>query len=300
MRFFLHSYRNSDNFKISKSKNIFGCPDTKDGLPTKFKNLKNGDIVIIRDSSTESLKVLGCCIVKGTPNDIRHKIQSFSDLLWSDEIKEGKIIYPYRVDVNFDIQLDNNLFQICWDDLLNLNLKNKKGKPYNRKGIPALFRGNFIEEGEQFSQQEIEKFINLIGAKNWSCNEGIDIQISKSNFSISLAQELEEDVFPEGRIFYRKHRQRERSKQLVEKAKARRKEQVSVLICDVCEFNFSARYGKVGTDYIECHHTKPISELKENEGTKLEDIALVCANCHRMLHRKRPWLSIEQLKSLLK
>lgn len=44
---------------------------------------------------------------------------------------------------------------------------------------------------------------------------------------------------------------------------------------------------------------KPISEMAENEETKVEDIVLVCSNCHRMLHRKRPWLTINELKELL-
>ncbi|WP_276208284.1 HNH endonuclease [Gracilibacillus sp. YIM 98692] len=72
------------------------------------------------------------------------------------------------------------------------------------------------------------------------------------------------------------------------------------LICEVCEFDFMERYGEIGDGYIEGHHTKPISEMSENEQTKVEDIALVCANCHRMLHRKRPWLSITELKNLIK
>lgn len=39
--------------------------------------------------------------------------------------------------------------------------------------------------------------------------------------------------------------------------------------------------------------------MAEGEETKIEDIAIVCSNCHRMLHRKRPWLSINELKQLL-
>ena len=32
--------------------------------------------------------------------------------------------------------------------------------------------------------------------------------------------------------------------------------------------------------------------------TKIEEIAIVCSNCHRMLHRKRPWLKIDELKNI--
>ncbi|MCY8497740.1 HNH endonuclease [Bacillus atrophaeus] len=50
---------------------------------------------------------------------------------------------------------------------------------------------------------------------------------------------------------------------------------------------------------MEGHHIIPVSELEEDSKTKVEDIILVCANCHRMLQRKRPWLSKEQLKDIL-
>ncbi|MEP0913069.1 HNH endonuclease [Leptolyngbya sp. GB1-A1] len=109
----------------------------------------------------------------------------------------------------------------------------------------------------------------------------------------------EEEEFPEGKLLYRLHRTRERNRELIRKAKDKRKREVGVLNCDVCGFDFFQCYGSIGSDYIECHHTKPVSELKDGEKTNISDIALVCANCHRMLHRKRPWLSIQQLKDLL-
>ena len=45
------------------------------------------------------------------------------------------------------------------------------------------------------------------------------------------------------------------------------------LICEVCGFDFAERYGKLGKDFIECHHTVPVSELKPNSKTHLEDVA---------------------------
>ncbi|MFN3092826.1 hypothetical protein [Bacillus pumilus] len=39
--------------------------------------------------------------------------------------------------------------------------------------------------------------------------------------------------------------------------------------------------------------------MGEGHSTKVEDIAIVCSNCHRMLHRKRPWLNKDQLKLLI-
>lgn len=69
--------------------------------------------------------------------------------------------------------------------------------------------------------------------------------------------------------------------------------------CAVCGFNFGKVYGDLGFEYIEVHHVRPISEVKgEHEIDPLVDLRPVCANCHRMLHKKNPPLSIEELKKI--
>ncbi|NEQ96998.1 MAG: hypothetical protein F6K30_09770 [Cyanothece sp. SIO2G6] len=110
----------------------------------------------------------------------------------------------------------------------------------------------------------------------------------------------EEEEFPEGKIAYREHRRRERNRKLVKKAKQARKSRDGYLRCEVCNFDFHKAYGDVGEDYIECHHTKPVSQLKPHDKTTIRDLALVCANCHRMLHRKRPWLHPLELKEIIR
>ena len=105
--------------------------------------------------------------------------------------------------------------------------------------------------------------------------------------------------FPEGRKRLKQHVVRERDPRVIKKAKDMFKEKNGKIYCEVCGFDYESVYGEIGKDYIEGHHIKPVSELEENEVTKVEDIVLVCANCHRMLHRKRPWLSKEKLKLLI-
>lgn len=106
--------------------------------------------------------------------------------------------------------------------------------------------------------------------------------------------------FPEGKKRLKQHVVRERDPRVIKKAKDMFKEKNSKIYCEVCGFDYESVYGGIGKDYIEGHHIKPVSELGENEVTKVEDIVLVCANCHRMLHRKRPWISKERLKDLVK
>lgn len=109
----------------------------------------------------------------------------------------------------------------------------------------------------------------------------------------------EDSSFPEGNRKLRLHIYRERNSKLIRTAKEQFKKKNGTLFCEVCKFNYTEKYGELGEDYIEAHHTIPVSELEEGSKTKLEDIALVCANCHRMLHRKRPWLSKKDLQEIL-
>lgn len=72
------------------------------------------------------------------------------------------------------------------------------------------------------------------------------------------------------------------------------------LICECCSFDFLSFYGQLGSGFIECHHKFHISMGQRK--TKLEDLALVCSNCHSMLHRKLEngsYHTIETLKEII-
>jgi 5-methylcytosine-specific restriction protein A len=71
------------------------------------------------------------------------------------------------------------------------------------------------------------------------------------------------------------------------------------LKCEACSFDFKATYGPRGARFIEAHHIKPVHTLVPGSKTRLEDLALFCSNCHRMVHVQRPWLTIQELKDLL-
>lgn len=104
----------------------------------------------------------------------------------------------------------------------------------------------------------------------------------------------------EGRLLTRKHLTRERNKKLVENKKKQAKARAGKIACEVCGFEFGAHYGSHGEGFIECHHTKPLASLSDGHKTHINDLVLLCANCHRMIHRSKHWLTIEQLKTLLR
>ena len=104
----------------------------------------------------------------------------------------------------------------------------------------------------------------------------------------------------EGQVLTRVHRYRERDSRLVKRKKEIALTERKALACDVCDFDFEAVYGNRGHGFIECHHKKPLSELSpDGEATILSDLSLVCSNCHRMIHKSRPWLSIGELRELV-
>lgn len=71
--------------------------------------------------------------------------------------------------------------------------------------------------------------------------------------------------------------------------------------CEACGFNFEQMYGTRGADYIEVHHTKPISSFTGKQMVDpMTDMAVVCSNCHRMIHRNAEnILSVAELRELI-
>jgi 5-methylcytosine-specific restriction protein A len=58
--------------------------------------------------------------------------------------------------------------------------------------------------------------------------------------------------------------------------------------CQACNLDFGERYGDIGKGFIEAHHLRPIAMLEEGVPVKYdvaEDFAVLCSNCHRMIHR---------------
>jgi len=71
--------------------------------------------------------------------------------------------------------------------------------------------------------------------------------------------------------------------------------------CSVCAMNFDEVYGELGKGFIHVHHLLPVAQLgKQYEVDPIADLRPVCPNCHAMLHRRNPPLSINELKETVK
>ena len=100
----------------------------------------------------------------------------------------------------------------------------------------------------------------------------------------------------EGRVLTNAHLVRERSRKLVQAKKAEVLKLTGNLVCEACGFDFEKTYGERGRGFIEVHHALPVHQLIPGSKTRLSDLHVLCANCHRMIHSRRPWLTIDSLK----
>ncbi|MDO6456778.1 HNH endonuclease [Celeribacter halophilus] len=103
----------------------------------------------------------------------------------------------------------------------------------------------------------------------------------------------------EGREKYVRHKTRERDPAIVRAKKSQFQQEHGRLFCEACGFDFKKAYGSRGDGFIECHHNIPLHSIEGETQTKISDLTLLCSNCHRMVHRRKDWLTLQQLKQLL-
>jgi 5-methylcytosine-specific restriction protein A len=102
----------------------------------------------------------------------------------------------------------------------------------------------------------------------------------------------------EGGVLLREHLRRERDPRLKRDKIEDAKRRGMAIACEVCAFDFHRTYGDRGFEYIECHHRTPLG-VTGKVRTRLADLALICSNCHRMIHRRREWITVEELSQLI-
>lgn len=106
-------------------------------------------------------------------------------------------------------------------------------------------------------------------------------------------QPQNETTFYEDTTVVRFHQRVERNAKLIKAVKAHHGHR-----CQVCEIDFEEVYGAIGQNYIEAHHLQPLASLKSQkiQMDVERDFAVLCANCHRMIHRSEFIGDIEGFK----
>ena len=72
------------------------------------------------------------------------------------------------------------------------------------------------------------------------------------------------------------------------------------LRCVVCNFDFEQVYGGRGAGFIHVHHLRSLASIGvEYKLDPVADLRPVCPNCHAMIHRFDPPLSIEDMQRVV-
>jgi hypothetical protein len=110
----------------------------------------------------------------------------------------------------------------------------------------------------------------------WGLHVGVEKEVGFSDLELTAV---------EGAVRLRlvKHRSRERA---LRRAKLNAATESGRLRCEVpgCGFDFEERYGPLGRGYAQVHHLLPLAAMDEARAVSLDDLAVVCANCHAMIH----------------
>ncbi|MDX8496899.1 HNH endonuclease [Mesorhizobium sp. VK4C] len=162
----------------------------------------------------------------------------------------------------------------------------RKGSFRNSDGV-ALKLQNLLSaidpnRGLSFSKTDTEVVAEFpISRKAELAKLAIAIREALSDASEIVIGDQEDIEFQEGKFLTARHRQRDRRlrKKLIE---ARRP---GGLKCEICNFTVSPNASRSTDSFFEGHHTIPLAAAEGERTTRLSDMALLCACCHRFIHR---------------
>jgi len=122
--------------------------------------------------------------------------------------------------------------------------------------------------------------------------------IDERTHPVTVPKEAKPIAAWEGTLYERLAKQRMRSQELRDEKIRRSMDSKGHLICEVagCGFDFLATYGELGRGFAHVHHRSQLAAGKRKR-TKLADLAIVCANCHAMIHKAGQCRPLEGLIS---
>lgn len=143
------------------------------------------------------------------------------------------------------------------------------------------YLGKGLERGSKLDEEVWNDFSSDIEKLKMTANS-----IAKSiTLGPDDSSNTNDEEFAEGKILTILHMRKERNRKAVEQKKKRVLQETGKLECEVCGFDFFKVYGSLGYGFAECHHTFPVYRLTPDHKTRLEDLAILCSNCHRMIHK---------------
>lgn len=180
--------------------------------------------------------------------------------------------------------------------------RNPDGIALKLQNLKSVATGRGMPNSSMIDRQVLSEFrdrpeqLSEIAA---SIRKGIELSEQLAIVEADLALDV---VFSEGRLLTAIHLRRERDPRL-RKSFLRKREVSDSCFCDLCGLSFEAVAPLHRMAAFEVHHLLPLSVSSLTRRTAHNDVALLCAVCHRLIHSaiaaNRSWLGINQAKSIL-
>jgi 5-methylcytosine-specific restriction protein A len=174
-------------------------------------------------------------------------------------------------------------------------------KIYNLKRFDPDYKGAGLTRGNHLEEVVWNEFasdpVRLAAVAEAIRKGAAEVIAEQKGIPATDVQIDPDEEFQEGAVLTRLHKRRERDPKASAKKKATVLKATGKLDCEACGFDFALAYGDLGIGFAECHHRLPLASLGSRTGTRLADLAILCANCHRMIHKTRPLMSVEEFAS---
>lgn len=233
---------------------------------------------------------------QGNPNWTREEVALALDLYFS--IGERM---PSKTDK--EVVALSDFLRFMWlhkDAQKNDKFRNPAGVAFKIGNIRAVATGKGLQNTSKIDRDVWEEFNNNRGKLNDFCRT-IREAVKVLNFESVDISDDDEAEFDEGRVLTKIHKVRERNKGLRGKL-IRKLEKENNIFCEMCGVKPNAALGYLALRMFECHHIVPVSEAVR-EKTKLSELSLLCANCHKLMHaaisKEKRWLSISEVVNML-
>ena len=286
-------YANSkyENWDACQKFNIFG-------VRKNFVDINNGDIILLRVTG-HSKNPYGVKAVWKALDILPVREDTF--VPWEDGpyrwIVQCEPLAEFKNPFSEEFTTKHKKSQKI-DNLYASGVMGSLGKLDDRKMF-GYIKGVLSEKTDELLSFTNEESGNAYKALKRIVDELEGVTLIQDDADEKYIVEIDDEEFPEGRILTRLHKYKERHSEAAKKKKARVLSEKGELICEACDFNFVDVYGELGSGFAECHHLIPVSELEPGHLTKFEDLAIICSNCHRMIHKSRPMLSVVDLRNLI-
>lgn len=272
------------------SKAIVGVAhQVRHGRPLTPADFSGGDATV-----AALLRRLGFIVSESDPAWTRDEIILACDLVWQNNWRRLDDANPAVIELSGVLQQ------------LPIHAREFRGPTFrNPNGVAGktvdIARQHPAYPGTRTHDNKLDTTILhefLVNPDEMAANAAALRSIATAGTSIQVPELDLDTTADEGGLLERRHLARERNPKLRRTKITAIRQAFGNVACEVCGFDFEYTYGDRGTNFIECHHRAPL-HISGTVRTRLADLALLCSNCHRMVHRGTPWLTVEQLKVLV-